>query len=255
MLKFTLIGDGIIAKYHRKAIEHVGGEIVLIIDPKYDVEFPQNTYSHSHKFRLIFNDTDYFVICSPSNFHYQQLKYLLTHLNATWKPFQIICEKPAFLPWQPIIDDSKINIVLQLRYLPDLPEKAEAIIAHFVRDEEYFLHWQGNPRKSGGLFFHLFIHYIDLAIQLKAEFKGSINCRNTQQRKIYYGGFALEKIDLEKIDMQSCYNRMYEAILEGKGIKPKDIFYLMWILQRNSEFFGYGRDGIGKTIKIGNELL
>jgi len=63
------------------------------------------------------------------------------------------------------------------------------------------------------------------------------------------------KLELEKIDMQKCYNLMYEDILSGGGIKPRDLFYLSWVLQRNSELFGYGKDATGKTIEIGRELL
>jgi len=252
MKKFVLIGDGRIAKYHRKAIEHIEGEIIIVIDPKNGDEFPRNIFIN--KYRLYFDSADYFVICSPSNFHYSQIKFILDNISS-WNPFQIICEKPAFLPWEPIINSDLINIVLQLRYLPSLPKKAEKVVAHFVRDEEYFKHWQGDPRKSGGLFFHLYIHFIDLAIHLGADFEGSISGSGKQKRFIETGPLGLDIIDLENIDNQLCYNFLYEAVLEGKGIKPKDIFYLMWTLARNSELFGYSRNSIGKTIKIGRELL
>ena len=61
--------------------------------------------------------------------------------------------------------------------------------------------------------------------------------------------------DLENIDMQVAYNLMYEAIIEGNGVKPQDTFYLNWVLQRNSEIFGYGHGALNKTIKIGKELM
>ena len=66
---------------------------------------------------------------------------------------------------------------------------------------------------------------------------------------------SLDVLDIQKADMQGCYNRMYGAILAGKGVHPKDLFYLDWILKRSSEIFGYGKNGIGKTIKIGKKLL
>jgi len=257
MLKFALIGDGQVARYHRKAIEHVGGEICCVVDPKYDPTFNADTYrgvSSLHPFH--FSDTDYFVICSPSHEHYYQIKYLLDRIKFSYKStFQIICEKPAFLPWELPIDSDLINIVLQLRYLPNLPEKAEKVVAHFVRDDAYFESWKGDPKKTGGLFYNLFIHYVSLAIDLGADFEGSVQFDGVQNRWIEFGTFGLSRIDLLNIDNQDCYNRLYEAILSGNGIKPSGLFYLSWTLQRNSEIFGYSRDAIGKTIKIGRELL
>ena len=258
MLKFALIGDGTIAKYHRKAIKHVGGEIVYIFDPKDNSTwlFPQLHFP---------NYIDYVVICSPTNFHRTQIKELL-HLRQVTRG--IICEKPAFLPWEPAIDNDFINIVLQLRYLPNLPEKADLVSARFVRDEAYFKSWKGDARNTGGLFFNLFIHFVDLAIRLGADFEGVVGRHGDQKRWIgtkwsrnIYRSHAFQyvkdenKIDILNIDTQACYNRLYEAILEGKGIKPSDLFYLNWVLQRNSEIFGYGRNGIGKTITIKNELM
>ena len=277
MLKFALIGDGQVAKYHRKAIEHVGGQIVWVFDPIHNYGSLDDFLCDITK-----NRVDYYVIASPTQFHRTQMKLLLSYSNQNWKNFQIICEKPAFLPWETPIDDSRINVVLQLRYLPNLPEKAEKVVAHFVRDKAYFKSWKGDSKKTGGLFFSLFIHYIDLAIQLGADFEGSINLPDDQlpkfwevngpkknhRRYIRYktknhpeyikrgcSEYRLGMMSLEEIDMQIAYNRMYEAILAGNGIKPSDLFYLFWILQKNSDIFGYGRDAIGKKIKIGKELL
>jgi len=258
MLKFALIGDGQVAKYHRKAIEYVGGEICWVVDPKHGHDSNKLSEMISD---IISNNIDYYVICSPSQWHYPQIKTLLSSLNSSWKEFQIICEKPAFLPWENVIDDDRINIVLQLRYLPNLPERAEKVVAHFVRDDAYFKSWKGDPKKTGGLFYSLFIHFLDLAIQLGADFEGSINfCGNHRTILFDYGELKNDIeirnfIDINSSQMQLCYNRMYEAVLNGNGIKPKDIFYLNWVLTRNSELFGYGRDAIGKTIKIGKELL
>lgn len=252
MLKFALIGDGQVAKYHRKAIEYVGGEICWVVDPKHGHDSNKLSEMISD---IISNNIDYYVICSPSQWHYPQIKTLLSSLNSSWKEFQIICEKPAFLPWENVIDDDHINIVLQLRYLPNLPEKAEKVVAHFVRDDAYFESWKGDPKKTGGLFYNLFIHYVSLAIDLGADFEGSVQFDGVQNRWIEFGTFGLSRIDLLNIDNQDCYNRLYEAILSGNGIKPSGLFYLSWTLQRNSEIFGYSRDAIGKTIKIGRELL
>jgi len=80
--------------------------------------------------------------------------------------------------------DEKINIVLQLRYLPNLPEKADLVSVRFVRDEAYFKSWKGDARNTGGLFYNLFIHYIDLAIMLGADFQGVVAEHGEQERFI-----------------------------------------------------------------------
>lgn len=271
--RFALIGDGYIAKYHRRAIEHVGGQIEYMFDPKYGeketIEHERNRYN-DHLWSC-----DYFVICSPSHFHRQHIQLILEN---AWVPSQIICEKPAFLPWEPIIDSSRINICLQLRYMPNLPKKADLVTAHFLRDHKYFWTWKGDAKKTGGIFYNIWIHYLDLAILLDADFEGSLNLSDEKipsrietgnvktkpiRRSIHYreqneelpGGDLFSIIDLQKIDMQQCYNNMYDDIIGGGGIKPKDTFYLSWVLSRNSEVFGYGRNSIGKLIEIKKELL
>lgn len=274
MIKFALIGDGAIAKYHKEAIKHIGGDLLYIIDPKYTPEDKKTRPTIDTWAEILPNlhfpsYVDYAVIASPSYLHRTQIQEILKYGHILRG---IICEKPAFLPWEPAIDNDKINIVLQLRYLPNLPKKADLVSVRFVRDEAYFKSWKGDVRKTGGLFYNLFLHGIDLAMQLGADFEGVVAEHGHQERWIgtkwtivQHASLASvsgykhiddkDKIDILNIDTQACYNRLYEAILEGKGIKPSGIFYLNWILQRNSEIFGYGRDGIGKTVTIKNELM
>ena len=38
-MNFGLVGDGNIAKYHKATIEHVGGKLIAIEDPKYGNHF------------------------------------------------------------------------------------------------------------------------------------------------------------------------------------------------------------------------
>ncbi len=284
--RFCLIGDGAIAEYHKKAIEHVGGELLdmHVIDPKYRgygftsdlpehflfskdaTTFDNYTELLTHDEERMIGDEggihskwiekepnfDYVVIASPSFFHRSQIQTILKISPKT----QIICEKPAFMPWEPIIESKNINIVLQLRYLPNLPEKADLVKAVFVRDKEYFKTWKGDARKTGGIFYNLFIHFIDLAIQLGADFEGMVLSEGEQEKYVQYqSGVAKAKRYFPKSQWQYCYNKLYEDIIAGNGIKPKNLFYLSWVLSRNSELFGFGKNGIGKKIKIGNELL
>jgi len=249
-MKFALIGDGRVAQYHRKAIEHVGGEIGWIVDPRHEdrsihsSQLPIDIEANHRFYRKLMDTIDYYVICSPSQFHRQQIQYIFSNSNSDWKEFQIICEKPAFLPWENIIDDDRINIVLQLRYLPNLPEKADMVVAHFVRDEAYFKSWKGDPKNTGGIFTNLFIHYISIALDLGANFQGFITSSGNQTRRI-------DNYDILKIDTQFLYNKMYEDIvINNKGTNPKDLFLLNWILERCFIRHGGGIDVFNKKINL-----
>ena len=228
-MRFGLIGDGQIARYHRKAIEYVGEELAWVFDPKYEnCPMPDKW-------------VDYAVICSPSQFHRKHI------LSALLRSDRVICEKPCCLPWETLVDDDRINVVLQYRWAP-LPRKARNVRVTMIRDAAYFDSWKGNPRLTGGFFFNLFIHYIDLAIQLGADFHGLVAHEGKQERWV-------DDIDLFQFDIQALYNRMYEAILNGYGVKPSELFYLHYIMERCSRENGFNKALIGKEIHIPNQLL
>lgn len=209
-LKFAIIGDGKIAKRHKKAIEHIGGEIIGICDPigcsdhkSLDADFLKNV--------------DFAVIASPTHFHYSQTKFILKNSDS-----KIICEKPLRLPWEPVIDDDRIFAVMQLRSLNiNIPR----IRIQMVRDENYMSGWKGDILKTGGFIFHLFIHYIDLAILNNCEFEGKV-IRNGENIRDF------GDCDLLKYDPQTLYNQMYEDIIQGGGTRPKDLFFLYWQMDR-----------------------
>jgi hypothetical protein len=229
-MKFGLIGDGYIAKYHKNAIEHIGGEIVVIYDPaKTFGAFPDfNLIPNSPNIEF-FHCLDYVVICSPSYLHYEQIKLALIHLPAGG---QIICEKPAFLPWQPIIDNDRINIIMQLREINlGIPQKIEV---QMIRDDQYMKSWKGRLSQSGGFILSLFIHYIDLAIKHRCKFVGRVLPRGINFR-------LFDDIDLMKIDNQALFDFEYEKILAGRGNKPADLFYLYWVIDQLFEQYGPGQ--------------
>ena len=228
-MKFGLIGDGKQAQFHRDAISHTGGEIVWVYDPKYNVE-------------VIGEWADYAVICSPSYMHRSQITAILSQIAAS-----VIVEKPCVMPWEPLIDDDRINITLQYRYAP-LPPTANTINVTMIRDQAYFDTWKGDPRKTGGIFFNLFIHYIDLAIKLNADFRGAVLSHGTQIRRV-------DDIDLFQFNTQELYNAMYADILNGGGVKPKDLFYLHYIMEKYSRENGFGKGCLNKHIFIPKELL
>ena len=117
-----------------------------------------------------------------------------------------------------------------------------------VRDEKYFRSWKGDPKKTGGIFYNLFIHYIDLSLRLNSNFEGRVVKSGEQIRLI-------DDFDLFSVDMNELYLKMYNDIINNnKGVKPKDIFYLHWLLNKNSDMYGYGIEAINKKITLKNEL-
>ena len=212
-MKLTIIGDGTQAKKHITAINGIGGQLVGIYDPV--------KYNHTEiDLVRMLDSSDWAVICSPSKYHYSQTKHILRH------GVKVICEKPVSMPWEPIIDDDRINVVLQYRYLDTIPDKADNVHVTMARNAEYFKSWKGSIRNTGGIFYHLFIHYIDLAIQLNATFTGEIVPEGEQKRLI-------DDIDILNIDMDELYTKMYDEIVFKKnGIKTKDIRYLLWVMKK-----------------------
>ena len=230
-LKFGLIGDGKIAAKHKHAVDMLGGEITEIYDPKY-----KNKKSRlSDKF---FKNKDWIVICSPNHLHSKHIKMALAHNK------KIIVEKPMVLPWEPVIDDDRINVVLQYR-CADLPGFADRVRVVMARDKKYFEGWAGNAQMTGGLFYHLFIHYIDLAIRLKAKFVGTIISKGVQIRRV-------DDIDLFRFDMNDLYMKMYnDIIIHEKGVKPSELFYLYWVLERCGWKYGINsEDLVDKNVNV-----
>ncbi|MDD2679534.1 MAG: Gfo/Idh/MocA family oxidoreductase [Candidatus Omnitrophica bacterium] len=243
-MNFGIIGDGYAAQRHKKAIKYIGGNLVWIYDPpKYGGDEMEMNLSFASK-----GNADWVVITSPNYLHYIHCKMVLRTTEA-----KIICEKPLCLPWEPIIDDDRINICLQLRYIENLPKQAESVRAFMVRNEQFFNSWKGNPKLSGGNFYEFFIHYIDLAILLNADFEGAVWETGEQERKIIIS--YKQEIDIMKIDMQSLYDKMYEEILDDNGIKPRDIFYLKYALDKFSNEYGFRKSGVTNRIEIGKDQL
>lgn len=229
MLTFGILGSGYIFQKHKQAIEKIGGRIVNIYDPLLsNLQKPEDLFEY---------EFDWLVICSPSYTHYDYLKMGLKNNK------NIICEKPISLPWQPIIDDERINVVLQYRWFnpEEIGNKVEVVVK---RDKQYFESWKGNPMLTGGIFYNIFIHYIDLAMRFKVPFSGIITTSGEQYRK--FG-----KIDLLEIDGDMLYTKMYEDIIfNKKGIKPSDLFYLNWVMERCNLKYGMGGEILNKKIEF-----
>jgi len=230
--KFCLYGYGEASRRHIRSINYIGGDVHCVVDPPLDLKPSQN------KIR----ECEYAVICSPTYLHREQT------LEALSLGCKVIVEKPAVLPWEPLVDSDDVSVVLQLRYA-DLPRFADKVKVRFVRDSNYLDSWKGDPKKTGGLFYNLFIHYIDLAIRLEADFDGLVARDGPSFRSVQSDG---QLFDLLYIDSQELYDNMYADIVTGKGVRPRELYYLHYILRRYSEMHGYTA---GKRILIPKEML
>jgi hypothetical protein len=236
-LKFGLIGDGKIAGRHRQAIRHIGGQIVKIYDPKYNGIGSRPPETVPTLDRSFFEDVDWIVVASPASSHYGQVKAALAHGK------KVICEKPYVLPWQPLIDSDSVFIVLQLRWL-DLPATAKKIQVVAARNDDYFAGPKGNPALTGGLFFELFIHYIDLARRYGCLFEGRVMEKGEESRWI--DGF-----NLLSQDMDEAYQRMYEDIVfKGKGVTPREFAELHWLLAKYTGRYGAGKEVLKRFVRL-----
>jgi hypothetical protein len=228
-----LIGEGRIAQRHKAAVEAIGGEIVT----KYDPQFSGNGYCRRLDAEF-FDPVDWVSICSPTHCHYGHVKQALHYGK------KVICEKPYVLPWQPVVEDDNVWVVMQMRWLKELPETASVVRAIFPRNAEYFKSWKGDPELTGGLFFDLFIHYIDLARRYRCRFEGLVISEGDTVRRV-------DGIDLTVVNMDGAFESMYrDIVFRGIGVRPKDVAELHWMLGRYTERFGAGRDIIGKKIEV-----
>jgi predicted dehydrogenase len=209
---FGLLGDGSCAQRHKSVIASVGGKISWIYDPKSDPLREPHLPDY-------FSYTDYVVIASPNYLHRSQTKWALQRGS------KVIVEKPAVLPWEPLIDDDRVNICLPFRFLEDLPEsEVDVVRVIFVRPEG-LSGWRDSVRESGGILAEFFIHYIDLAQRCFARADCSIRSEGKEERALLDAAGEVV-YDLASVDMNSLYFRMYAEILEGRGVRPSNVFLL-----------------------------
>ena len=227
--KFGLIGDGKIAKRHRTAIESLGGEIGAVFDPIYS--------NHPNLDTEFFDGLEYVAICSPTMRHCEHIQTALKH------NVKVIVEKPMVLPWQPIIDNPDVFMVLQMRYC-QLPRKAKKIKLVISRNSKYFESTKGHPRATGGMFYNVFIHYVDLAMRTGATIDAIVINDGHQEA-------WLDDIDLLSVDMDSAYRAMYSDImLNAASPTAGEIARLYYHLARYTERFGAGKEILNKHIEI-----
>ena len=143
-------------------------------------------------------------------------------------PVELIVEKPLVLPWEQLPDSKRVNIVLQYRYADLALTDPRKIVNTFIRDKDWWASWKGTPELSGGLIYTLHIHYIDLALRYGMAYEGHV------QDQAFKGNAHRSVIDHKGVgwpleqDQDYLYKKLYKAILDGNGIKPDEIRYLMY---------------------------
>jgi UDP-N-acetyl-2-amino-2-deoxyglucuronate dehydrogenase len=238
-MNFCIIGLGFISPRHKKAIEDVGGKLLLTcdIDPSKGADFTDWVEMfHSPRFK----EVDVVVICTPNYLH------AVIAREATLRNKRVICEKPLSISGTEGLYG--VNTVLQLRYHPKLQgltPKNVSVTAKMFRDESYWKGWKGDVNKSGGILYNLGVHYIDLLIFLlgypvsiiessytpklakgKIQFHRGIgeyhieilDDREGQMRKIIADGEEIGLSDKDNLSYEDLHLEVYKHFLAGQGI-------------------------------------
>jgi len=200
---FALIGAaGYVAVRHLRAMQEVGGELKVALDPSdsvgiLDSFFPDARFfveyerfdRHIDKLRRSGERIEYMSICSPNYLHDSHIRFALR------SDAHAICEKPLVLnPWN--IDGlaemeattgRKINTILQLRLHPAIIALRERIangggdMIHDVdltyitsRGQWYYASWKGDERKSGGIATNIGIHFFDMLSFVFGDLKENV---------------------------------------------------------------------------------
>ena len=225
-MTYSIIGQGYISKKHEQAIEtssSVFRKIVARCDPCIEAEGLVT-------FEKAVELGDTIVICSPPEFHREQSLYALD------KGKRVLCEKPAWLPWEPPIEHDNFFVSMPLRFdhfgIHGKEPNLDKVAVRMVRDEKYMNSWKGNGKKTGGPIHHLFIHYIDLAILNNIPFEGIVSMEGDPYRRM--GDCQLPQINIERIFLQ-----MYYEMDLGNGVRGKDLLYLHWVMGKAADEYGY----------------
>ena len=163
-MKHAIIGSaGFISKRHKKAIENIGGELVLTCDLKGGDFTDWVEMIHSPKFK----EVDMVSVCTPNYLHSVMVRELLAQGK------KVLCEKPLTIFDDLHLEDPNLGVVLQLRHNPIIKKLKEENFSGNIkidvatyRPPEYFNSWKGNKNLSGGILYNMAIHYVDLLIHL-----------------------------------------------------------------------------------------
>ena len=190
MKNFILFGvGGYIAPRHLKAIQDTGNKLVAAFDVNdsvgvIDSYFPNANFyldfvsfkNYLDKYMAAGNKIDFASICSPNNFHKQQIEFCLK------RNINVICEKPLVLNESDIDElqryeersEARVYTILQLRLhdaikklkqdsVKNLKEKEDIELTYITsRGPWYLKSWKGDSQKSGGLATNIGVHFFDM---------------------------------------------------------------------------------------------
>lgn len=186
---FALVGaGGYIAPRHMKAIKHVGGDLIVAMDPNdsvgiIDGYFPDAAFfteferfdRHCDLLRRKGEGLDYIATCSPNYLHDAHVRFSLR------SGAHAICEKPLVLnPWN--IDGleeleketgKRVWTILQLRLhdaIRELKRRVDQSDKRYSCDLTYITSrgnwyhnsWKGDVNKSGGVATNIGVHFFDM---------------------------------------------------------------------------------------------
>ncbi|MGQ0682269.1 Gfo/Idh/MocA family oxidoreductase [Bradyrhizobium sp.] len=188
--RFALIGvGGYIAPRHLGAIRHIGGDLLVAVDPKdsvgiMDSYFPQAEFfteferfdRHVDQLRRSGTAIDFTSICSPNYLHDPHSRFALRSGS------DAICEKPITLTTDSIDElaelerqtGKRVLTILQLRLHDAIralrdkvtaqPNKRFAVDLTYItsRGRWYYESWKGDEHKSGGVATNIGVHFFDM---------------------------------------------------------------------------------------------
>jgi UDP-N-acetyl-2-amino-2-deoxyglucuronate dehydrogenase len=220
---FAIIGSGYILLKHIEAIRSIGGEITDVINE-----------NGGNNWKTLINRTQakYIIVLTPNYLHEEVARYAMGLGKI------VLCEKPFCI--KPIKRDYKnVFVVLQLRYHPlvkemrKLIDKENNVIIDVAvwRDKSYDNGWKGDDKKSGGIYFNLGVHYIDLVYWLCGKNKVNLKVNLTTKSKsphriITINGKSFNLSSKENLSEENLHKFVYQDLIKGKGVQPKDLVKL-----------------------------
>ena len=251
--KFAIIGKGFIYNLHAEAITKIGGEIVDIVD--------ESGGPDAWKEMVKKTEADCVVILAPNHLHFEMAKFSAENGK------MVLCEKPLALKSEEariLSQYPNIFTVYQLRYHPftnklksEIKEKENYKVEINVsvhRDEDYWKSWKGVQDKSGGIIFNLGIHYFDLLLYLfgePTEVSTKLLIHKTAEGKIsgknyscnwrisaeapkdnQYRLFKINGVNYDFSSGENLHTFVYQDLLEGKGITPKESLKSIELIER-----------------------
>ncbi|HEY8274059.1 MAG TPA: Gfo/Idh/MocA family oxidoreductase [Pseudolabrys sp.] len=292
MNRFALIGvGGYIAPRHMKAMEAVGGELAVAMDPSDSVGVIDSYYPDAHffveferfdrhvdKLRRQGRPVHYVSICSPNYMHDAHCRFALR------SGADAICEKPLVLnPWN--LDGlaeieretgRSISTILQLRLHPQIRALKAQVEASARTDHEvtvtyitsrgrwYHISWKGDERKSGGVATNIGIHFFDMltfvfgaveshSIQLRDENRaaGTMRCQKALVR--WY--LSLDRGDLPE-NLRPGQTTYRSVEVDGQDIEFSEGFTDLHVLSYREILAGngFGVEVVRPSVEIASEI-